>query len=64
MLHGALSFFVNGVATKGAGRGRTAALCLALLLHAGAVVLMITTEVSLVGMAVYLLVWIISTACG
>ena len=35
-----------------------AALCLALLLHAGAVVLMVTTEVSLVGMAVFLLVWI------
>ena len=35
-----------------------AALCLALLLHAGAVALMVTTEVSLVGMAVFLFVWI------
>ena len=33
-------------------------LYLALLLHAGAVVLMFTTEVSLVGMAVFLFVWI------
>src|SRR6478672_13791670 len=58
MFHGATSFFVNGVAMKRAGRVRMAALCLALLLHAGAVVLMVATEVSLVGMAVFLLVWI------
>ena len=35
-----------------------AALCLALLLHAGAVVLMFTTEIGFVGMAIFLLVWI------
>ena len=35
-----------------------AALCLALLLHAGAVLLMVTTEISLAGVAVFLLVWV------
>ena len=35
-----------------------AALCLALLLHAGAMVLMLMTEVSLAGVAVFLLVWV------
>ena len=58
MFRGASNFLVNSVAMKRAGRGRTAALCLALLLHAGAIVLMFTTEVSLVGMAVFLFVWI------
>jgi phosphoglycerol transferase MdoB-like AlkP superfamily enzyme len=38
-------------------RGKLAA-CLALLLHAGAAVLMFATETSAVGMAVFLLVWI------
>jgi multisubunit Na+/H+ antiporter MnhE subunit len=50
--------FFNGVAMKRASRDRMAALCLELLLNAGAVVLMFTTEVSLVGMAVFLFVWI------
>ena len=58
MFRDATGFFVNDVDTKRAGRGRMAGLCLALLLHAGAAVLMFTTEVSLVGMAVFLLVWI------
>jgi hypothetical protein len=58
MFHDATSFFVNCVAMKRAGRSGMAAFCLALLLHAGTVVLMVTTEVSLVGMAVFLLVWI------
>ncbi len=56
IFHGASNFFVSSFAAKGAGT--TAALCLPLLLHAGAVVLMVTTEVSLVGMTVFLLVWI------
>ena len=43
---------------KRVGCGRMAALCLALLLHAGAVVLMVMTEVRPAGMAVFLLVWI------
>jgi len=38
-------------------RGKLAA-CLALLLHAGAAVLMLATETSAVGMAVFLLAWI------
>src|SRR5258705_4496316 len=50
--------FFNGVGMKRASRDRMAVLGLALLLHAGAVVLMFTTEVSLVGMVVFLLVWI------
>ena len=58
MIHGATDFFVSGVAMKRAGRGGMAALRLALLLHAGALVLMVATEVSLVGMAAFLLVWI------
>ena len=58
MFHGASNFFVNGVAMKGVGRARMATLCLALLLHTGAVALMVTTEVSLMGMAIFLLVWI------
>jgi phosphoglycerol transferase MdoB-like AlkP superfamily enzyme len=58
MFRDATGFFVNDVDVKRAGRGRMAGLCLALLLHAGAAVLMFTTEVSLVGMAVFLLVWI------
>ena len=58
MFRGASDFLVSDVGMKRAGRGRMAALCLALLLHAGAVLLMVTTEVSLVGMAVFLLVWI------
>ena len=43
---------------KRAGRGRMAALCLALLLHAGAVLLLVTTEINLAGVAVFLLVWV------
>ncbi|HVQ69026.1 MAG TPA: LTA synthase family protein, partial [Bradyrhizobium sp.] len=35
-----------------------AALCLALLLHAGAMLLMVTTEISLAGAVVFLLVWV------
>ena len=58
MFRDATGFFVNDVDVKRAGRGRMAGLCLALLLHAGAAVLMFTTEVSLVGRAVFLLVWI------
>jgi hypothetical protein len=50
--------FLNGIAMKRASRDRMTVLYLALLLHAGAVVLMFTTEVSLVGMAVFLFVWI------
>ena len=42
---------------KRAGRGRMAGFCLGLLLHAGAVLLMVTTEISLVGVAVFLVVW-------
>jgi hypothetical protein len=58
MFQGASSVFVNGVASKRADRGMMVALCLALLLHAGALVLMVATEVGVVGMAVFLLVWI------
>ena len=43
---------------KRIGRSAMAARCLALFPHACAIVLMITTEASLVGMAVFLLVWI------
>lgn len=58
MCRSASSVFVNGGAMKRGGRGRIAALCLALLLHAGAVVLMVITEVRPAGMTVFLLVWI------
>ena len=51
-------FSASDVGMKRAGRGRMAALCLALLLHAGAVLLMVTTEISLAGVAVFLLVWV------
>ena len=46
MFHDALSFFVNCVAMKRAGRVGMPAFCLALLLHAGTMVLMVTTEAS------------------
>ena len=58
MFRGASSVFVNSAARRRVGRDWMAALCLALLLHAGAVVLMVMTEVRPVGMAVFLLVWI------
>jgi hypothetical protein len=58
VLRGEFGVFVNRGSLRRDGRGRMAALCLALLLHAGAMVLMLTTEVRLVGMAVFLLVWI------
>lgn len=45
-------------AIERAGRGGVAVLCLTLLLHAAALVLMFTTEAGLVGMTVFLLVWI------
>lgn len=58
MFCGASSAFVSGT-MKRAGRGWSReALCLALLLHAGAVVLMAATEVHPAGMTVFLLVWI------
>src|SRR3954452_12371468 len=52
------SAFVNSAARRRTRRDWRAALCLALLLHAGAVVLMVATEVRLLGMAVFLLVWV------
>jgi len=45
-------------AIEQAGHGRVAVLCLTLLLHAAALGLMFTTETGLVGMIVFLLVWI------
>jgi len=50
--------FANSTAVKRASRN-WAALWPALPLHAGAMVLMLATEVSLVGMTVFLFVWII-----
>jgi len=58
MFHGASDDLTSDVGMKRAGRGRMAALCLALLLHAGAALLMVTTEISLAGVAVFLLVWV------
>jgi hypothetical protein len=58
MFRGASSAFVNSVGRRRAGRDWRGTLCLALLLHASAVVLMVVTEVRLAGMAVFLLVWI------
>jgi hypothetical protein len=58
MFHGASDDLASDVGMKRAGRGRMAALCLALLLHAGAALLMVTTEISLAGVAVFLLVWV------
>jgi hypothetical protein len=54
----ASSPFANGAAIEPAGRGKAAILCLTLLLHAAALALMLMTEVSLVGMTVFLLVWL------
>src|SRR6476660_9169577 len=58
MFHGALDGLTSDAGVKRAGRGRMAALCLGLSLHAGAVLLMVTTEISLAGVAVFLLVWV------
>jgi hypothetical protein len=58
MFHGASDDLASDVGMKRAGRGRMAAPCLALLLHAGAALLMVTTEISLAGVAVFLLVWV------
>src|SRR4051812_8524293 len=58
MFHDASDDLASDVGMKRAGRGRMAALCLGLLLHAGAALLMVTTEISLLGMAVFLLVWV------
>ncbi len=58
MLRGASGVFVNRGSMRRDGRGRIVALCLALLLHAGAMVLMLMTEISLAGVAVFLLVWV------
>jgi hypothetical protein len=54
----ASSPFATGAAIERAGRGKVAILCLSLLLHAAALALMLMTEVSLVGMTVFLLVWL------
>ena len=54
----ASSIFFNSNILKRVGRRRMAARCLALSPHACAVALMVTTEPSLVGMAAFLLVWI------
>jgi len=54
----ASSIFFNNNILKRVGRRRMAARCLALFPHACAVALMVTTEPSLVGMAAFLLVWI------
>ena len=58
MFRGASSVFFNSAATNTVSCGKMAALCLVLLLHAGAVVLMVMTEVRPVGAVVFLLVWI------
>src|SRR5437870_1791200 len=58
MFYGASDVLASDVGMKRAGRGRMAALCLALLLHAGGALLMVTTEISLAGVAVFLLVWV------
>ncbi|HET9537314.1 MAG TPA: sulfatase-like hydrolase/transferase, partial [Mesorhizobium sp.] len=56
--HGGSDDPAGDVRMKRAGHGRMAALCLVLLLHAGAVLLMVTTEISLAGVAVFVLVWV------
>jgi hypothetical protein len=58
MFRDASSAFVNSVARRRTHRDWRAALCLGLLLHAGAVLLMATTEISLAGVVVFLLVWV------
>jgi len=58
MFHGALDVLTSDAGVKRAGRGRMAALCLGLSLHVGAVLLMVTTEISFAGVAVFLLVWV------
>ncbi len=51
------SSIVSSNTLKRIGRGGMAACCLALFAHASAVVLMVATEASFVGMAVFLLAW-------
>src|SRR4051812_10702631 len=58
MFHDASDDLASDVGMKRAWRRRMAALCLGLSLHAGAALLMVTTEISLLGMAVFLLVWV------
>src|ERR1044071_4339558 len=58
MLRGASGVFVNRGSIRRGGRSRMAALSLALLLHAGAALLMVTTEISFAGVTVFLLVWV------
>ena len=58
LFHGAVDDPASDAGVKRAGRGRMAALCLVLLPHAGAVLLMVTTEINLAGVTVFLLVWV------
>ncbi len=58
MLRGPSGVFGSSGAMSRGGRSGTAAFCLASLLHAGAIILMVTTETTVVGMAVFVLVWI------